>query len=188
MTHDIADERILPAHIESTVDAIAQLHAEHYRQATPLQRVVDLATAKAGRPGFVAAVTVLVAVWVAINVELPRFGHQPWDAPPFFWMQGLVALGALYITLLILATQRREDQLASRREQLTLELSLLSEQKNAKIIALLEELRRDLPMIRNRVDEQAAAMAVPADPQAVFEAISSTQQDVGSEQSETPVQ
>ena len=44
---------------------------------------------------------------------------------------------------LILATQRRENQLAQLREQLNLELAILSEQKTAKVIQLLEESRRD---------------------------------------------
>ena len=78
---------------------------------------------------------------------------------------------ALYVTVLILTTQRREDQLAGYREQLTLELAILGEQKSAKIIALLEEMRRDSPTLRNRVDEEAAAMSVAADPQAVLDAI-----------------
>jgi uncharacterized membrane protein len=61
--------------------------------------------------------------------------------------------------------------LASHHEQLTLELAILSEQKSAKIIALLEELRQDHPEIRNRVDKEAAAMSAPADPHSVLEAI-----------------
>jgi hypothetical protein len=52
---------------------------------------------------------------------------------PFYWMQGAVALAALYMTVFILATQRREDELADRHEQLTLELAMLSEQKAAKL-------------------------------------------------------
>ena len=55
-----------------------------------------------------------------------------------------MGLLALYVTVLILTTQRRDDQLASYREQLTLELAILGEQKSAKIISLLEELRRDI--------------------------------------------
>ena len=78
---------------------------------------------------------------------------------------------ALYVTLFILTTQRRDDELAGYREQLTLELAILSEQKSAKIIALLEEIRRDSPHLRNRLDEEADAMAVAADPQAVLDAI-----------------
>jgi uncharacterized membrane protein len=72
---------------------------------------------------------------------------------------------------LILATQQREYQLAQLREQLTLELAILSEQKTAKVIQLLEESRRDNPLIRNRVDQEAEAMAQPADPQSVLDAI-----------------
>jgi uncharacterized membrane protein len=67
------------------------------------------------------------------------------------------------MVVLILATQRREYQLAQLREQLTLKLAILGEQKTAKVIQLLEESRRDNPLIRNRVDQVAEAMAQPAD-------------------------
>jgi uncharacterized membrane protein len=63
--------------------------------------------------------------------------------------------------------------LASRREQLTLELAIIAERKTAKIIELIEELRRDHPELANRVDHQAAAMSAPADAQAVLDAIES---------------
>jgi uncharacterized membrane protein len=54
---------------------------------------------------------------------------------------------------------------------LTLELAVLTEQKAAKAIALLEELRRDSPHVHDRVDRQADVMAQPADPQMVIDAI-----------------
>lgn len=165
---------ILPAHIEDTVQAIAQLHAAHRARATPLQRVVERATARAGRPSFVALLTVLVVAWIALNTGMVASGRTPLDAPPFFWLQGAVALTALYMTVLILTTQRREDEFAAHREQLTLELAILSDQKSAKIIALLEELRRDDPYIRNREDAEATALSTPADPNAVLEAIQNT--------------
>lgn len=181
---DVPDTPILPAHIEDTVKAIARLHAEHYERATPLQKFVDRLTARAARPEFVAVVTIVVVCWMASNSILMVLGRQPWDQPPFFWMQGVVGLAALYMTLLILATQRREDQLASHREQLTLELGILSEQKSAKMIALLEELRRDQPNVPDRIDREAIAMSEPADPQAVLDAIKDAQQ--GPTSPETP--
>jgi uncharacterized membrane protein len=58
-----------------------------------------------------------------------------------------------------------------------LELAILSEQKTAKIVALLEELRRDSPAIHDRVDEQAEVMARPADPRSVIEAIHETRSE-----------
>ena len=55
------------------------------------------------------------------------FAVRSQQIPPFAWLQGALGLLALYITTLILTTQRREDELASYREQLTLELAILSE-------------------------------------------------------------
>ncbi len=156
------------------MQAIARLHSEHYAQATPLQKLLDTMTAKAGKPAFIVGVSCIVVSWITLNIGLMLLKIAPVDPPPFGWLQGAVALGALYMTALILTTQRREDQLASHREQLTLELAILSEQKAAKIIQLLEELRRDNPLIANRIDHEAEALSMPADPQAVLDAIKDT--------------
>jgi uncharacterized membrane protein len=102
-------------------------------------------------------------------------GSKPVDEPPFFWLQGAVTMTALYMTVFILTTQRREDKLAGLRDQLTLELSILCEQKSAKIISLLEELRRDDPHISDRDDEDADALSTPADPNVVLDALKDTQ-------------
>ncbi len=170
------DTPILPAHIEDTLQAIAKLHADHRQSAGRLQRVVERLTGLIGRPRFIAALTVVVALWVGGNLLAAWTGGASWDPPPFNWLQGGLGLLALYVTVLILTTQRREDQLAGYREQLTLELAILGEQKSAKIIALLEEMRRDSPTLRNRVDEEAAAMAVAADPQTVLDAIKDSEE------------
>jgi uncharacterized membrane protein len=166
-----ADTPILPPHIEETIRAIAKLHADHHEEAGTLQRVVERLTAWIGRPRFIAALTIVVSLWIGCNLVVLLSGSKPWDAPPFNWLQGGFGLLALYVTVLILTTQRRDDQLASYREQLTLELAILGEQKSAKIISLLEELRRDHPHLENRVDREAAVMSVAADPQAVLDAI-----------------
>ncbi len=86
---------ILPAHIEETVQAIARLHSEHYAQATPLQKLLDTLTARAGRPSFIVGVSSGVVAWVALNLSLMLFRVQPFDPPPFVWLQGGVALAAL---------------------------------------------------------------------------------------------
>ena len=171
---DNARTPILPAHIDDTVQAIARLHAEHRSEATTSQRLVERLTAAAGRPRSLIVLTMVMVGWMGMNFAMPALGHKAWDEPPFAWLQGATGVAALYMTILILVTQRREDEIASHREQLTLELGILSEQKAAKLIELLEELRRDLPHVRDRVDEEAAAMSAPADPEAVLTAIKDT--------------
>jgi hypothetical protein len=45
-----------------------------------------------------------------------------------------VSRASLFTVVLILADERRDDQLAQLHEQLNLELAILSEQKTAKVI------------------------------------------------------
>ena len=162
---------LLPAHIEETIRSIARLHAEHHQNTTRLQRVGDRMTAFVARPRFVGVLTVIAVGWVSLNLVAAELGYRPIDPPPFSGLFGVASMASLYIVALILATQRREYQLAQLREQLTLELAILSEQKTAKAIQLLEEARRDDPLIRDRVDQEAEAMAQPADPKSVLKAI-----------------
>ncbi|MGB8299016.1 MAG: hypothetical protein WCG85_26595 [Polyangia bacterium] len=57
------------------------------------------------------------------------------------------------------------------RSHLDLQVNLLAEHKVAKLIALVEELRRDLPMVRDRIDREADAMQEAVDPNAVIEVL-----------------
>ena len=67
-----------------------------------------------------------------------------------------------------------DDLLTQRPQLLNLELTILSEQKIAKVVALLEELRHDSPHLRNRIDELAKGMARPTDPQSMINATKET--------------
>jgi uncharacterized membrane protein len=154
----------IPPHVAEIVQAIALLHAEHHRKSTLAERVVDLATASVGRPGFILALVAVVIAWVLFNLGLLHRGILPPDPPPFGWM-GLVLTGAaLLIATMILASQRRADRFANLREQMSLEATLLTEQMTRKIIELLEALRRDSPEIPDREDIEANQMASKADP------------------------
>ncbi|MDE3174751.1 MAG: DUF1003 domain-containing protein [Pseudomonadota bacterium] len=168
---------IPPIHIEETIRAIARLHAEHHASATRHQRAVDGVTSALSRPNFIVYLTGLTSAWMVGNAAVPLLGFTAIDPPPFAGLTGAVSLTALYFVVMILTTQRRDDGLGRRRELLTLELAILSEQKTAKIVALLEELRRDSPTICNRVDEQANVMARPVDPRSVIEAIQETRSE-----------
>ena len=76
----------------------------------------------------------------------------------------------MFVVMLVLVAQKHEDELNAHRDTLTLELAILSEHKIAKVIELLEELRRDSPHVQDRVDRQADQMAQPADAASVLAA------------------
>lgn len=152
-------------------ETTAHLRDVHHQDASPLQHRLDQVTSVIGSPGFVALLVLAIGLWIAGNLVTAALGWVPLDPPPFAWMEMVTAAGALVIACLILTTQRREDRLADHRSQLMLELAIANDQKIAKIIELIEESRRDNPSISNRVDAEAATMAMPSNPAEVLEVI-----------------
>lgn len=149
-------------HLEETVESVARLHREHDRRATPLQRIIDATTGGLGRPIAPLVLMGVVALWALFAAWR---GGGAVDQPAFAWLELAATVAAFLVSILILVTQRREDQLADRRAQLTLEVALLADRRSAKIIQLLEELRRDQPDVADRVDAESDEMAKPADPE-----------------------
>lgn len=169
----------VPPQIEGTARAIAEAHADHHRQAPPLQRAVSKITAALGRPGFVLVLTSMILVWVGANLTVIRMGWDPWDPPPFTKLTGAASLVALYTTVLILATQRHDDELARKRKMLTLEIAILTKQKSAKIIKMLDQIRQDSPHLADRSDVQTQIMSDSADPHLILDALKDAHQSGG---------
>jgi uncharacterized membrane protein len=71
----------------------------------------------------------------------------------------------------VLIRQNRMSRLADRHAHLDLQVNLLTEEKSSKIIALLEELRHDMPGVRDKPDREADELAQSADARAVLSAI-----------------
>jgi uncharacterized membrane protein len=164
----------VPHHVTRSVETLATIHVQAHRKVGRHQRAVEVLTATIGRPQTVYVITAIVAGWVAYNVLAPLLSHGGWprlDAPPFFWLQGALCAASLLVTTMVLTTQNRQTRHTEQHAQLDLQVNLLAEQKIAKIVDLLEELRRDMPAVRNRVDPLADAMMEAVDPHAVMSAL-----------------
>lgn len=153
--------------VSQKVDAIADIHYAGEQRITRHQRFVEAITYHLGQPRTLYVLLPLGASWVCLNTLTP----VRWDPPPFFWLQGMVTLLGLLTTTVILITQNRWLRRADRRAQLDLHINLLAEEKIAKLVALIEELRRDLPSVQNRDDPEAVAMAQGTDALEVLEQI-----------------
>src|SRR6266700_3830954 len=89
--------------------------------------------------------------------------HLARNVETIYLLQGGIGLCSLLMTIMILTSQNRQVKHAEQRAQLDLQVNLGAEQKIAKLIQLVEELRRDLPNVRNRVDPIADAMTKEVD-------------------------
>lgn len=164
----------LPDHIGQNIEAIVALQTNAHRNISRHQRVVETATNFFSRPAFLYGILLVTALWMLPNSLPRRFGFRQFDPPPFYWLQGAVGFSALLMTTGVLIKQERQEKLAEQRAQLSLQLNLISEQKIAKLIALVEELRCDLPNVKNRYDPEAQEMQQAADPQIVMNVLEDT--------------
>lgn len=122
-----------------------------------------------GQPRTVVAVLLAVLLWVGLNLGIAALGHRPPDPPPFYWLETVCGVAALVTTLTVLTASNRLLETDEARSRLHLQISLLAERKAAKVVQLLEELRRDLPQVPNRADREAEEAMLPTNPHRVAE-------------------
>lgn len=156
------------------VAAVVAIHVNAEKSMSAHQRLVERVTAQIAKPRTAIALITVASLWMLANVVAPHLGRAPWDPLPFFWLQGAVGAYASLVTTIVLATQNRQQAKAEQQAYLELQVNLAAEKKTAKVIELLEELRRDMPSVPSRVDHQAAAMACAVDPQALMHAFKET--------------
>jgi uncharacterized membrane protein len=153
------------------IEAVQDFYTREEQKISRSQRILERISNFVGQPVFIGFILVFVAVWMVANVVLRRLGMAEFDPPPFSWLQGIVGLGALLTATVVLTKQNRLAKLAEQRAHLDLKVTLLTEQKTAKLIDLLEELRRDLPNVSNRHDPEAAALKQSMNPDLVLAAL-----------------
>jgi uncharacterized membrane protein len=157
----------LPEPIIKNIETIALLEAEQGQSIPPHQQILERVAAVCGQPRFLYGQIIFFTVWWICS-ELVRIGRLNWEIPSFNLHEEGLDVASLLISTGVLIYQTRQDRLAEERSHLTLQLNLLTEQKIAKLIALVEELRIDLPNVRNRQDIEAEEMQKIADPQALL--------------------
>jgi uncharacterized membrane protein len=156
--------------VDETVESIAQLEQRALEELSSHQRWIERVTAAIGQPRTVYIVALFLIGWIGANLLL-RTAGKAFDPPPFPWLQGIVSLSALFMTIFILTTGNRLAQHDLRHDRLDLQINLLTERKISKVIEMLEAMRRDSPGIPDRHDPQASVMRNAIDPHEVVRAL-----------------
>lgn len=157
--------------ISQNIEAVLDFYAREDQKISHSQRIMERISHFIGQPVFLGITLLFVALWILVNVVLRQSGMVELDPAPFFWLQGIVGLGALLTAIVVLSKQNRLARLEEQRAHLDLKVNLLTEQKTAKLIDLLEELRRDLPNVRDRHDAEAVTLQKSMNPELVLAAL-----------------
>jgi uncharacterized membrane protein len=148
--------------VAQNISDIVALETEELEKSSRPQRWLEAVSRKIARPGYLVGVLIFGVGWIVLNLK-PWFSRPPFDPPPFAWLQGLLAFIALLTTTIVLIGQGRQIKLSEQRAHLDLQINLLTEQKVSKLIHLIEELRIDLPGVRDRLDVHASQLKKPTD-------------------------
>lgn len=157
--------------ISQNIEAVLDFYIREDQKVSHSQRFLERISLFIGQPVFLGIILLFVALWILANNIVRHIRLTEFDPAPYFWLQGILGLGALLTTTVVLIKQNRLDKLADQRAHLDLKVTLLTEQKAAKLIDLLEELRRDLPNVINRHDPEAAALKQSMNPDRVLAAL-----------------
>lgn len=161
----------IPQVVSENIETIAEFCALHEMRKSRPQTMIEQFSIVVGSPGYIIASVVFIVLWVSYNLLAGRFEAPVIDEPPFFWLQGIIAVNAFIISTTVLIRQNHAAKLAEHNAHLDLQINLLTEKKSSKIIELLEELRRATPNAPQTPDEEAEELQVPANTRAVLSAI-----------------
>lgn len=157
--------------ISQNIEAVLEFYAREEQKISRSQRILERISGFVGQPVFLGLILLFVALWMLANALLRQFGMAEFDTAPYFWLQGIVGLGALLTATAVLSKQNRLAKLEEQRAHLDLKVTLLTERKVAKLIDLLEELRRDLPNVKDRHDAEAVELRQSMNPDLVLAAL-----------------
>ena len=160
-----------PGQIRENISAVYEFYTREEERISWSQRIVENASRIVGKPMFLGVILMFVVCWIVTNSVPVQLGFIHFDPAPFPILQGVVTLLALLTTMVVLSKQNRLARLAERREHLDLKVALLTEQKVTKLIDLMEELRRDMPNVKDRHDPDAAQLQQAMNPEQVLAAL-----------------
>jgi uncharacterized membrane protein len=126
------------------IETIGQLEEAAEQSKTAADRLADKITRFAGSMQFVYLHVAWFAVWILFNTA--PFVPESWriDSFPFTFLTFVVSLEAIFLSTFILITQNHEERLMEKRNLLDLQINLLSEQENSKMLLMLETIQKRL--------------------------------------------
>jgi uncharacterized membrane protein len=126
------------------VASIQKLEAAALAHRSRFDLVADSVATFAGSATFLALHVVGFALWIALNAT-PGLRH--FDPFPFTFLTLVVSLEAIFLSAFILISQNRAARVSERRNQLDLQINLLTEQENTRMLKLLGAIATKLDVV-----------------------------------------
>jgi uncharacterized membrane protein len=120
---------------QRNVEVISNLEAAAKEERTRSDLVAETIANFCGSMIFVWVHVVWFGIWILINV-MPGIKHV--DPFPFTFLTLVVSLEAIFLSTFILISQNHDTKISERRNHLDLQINLLSEQENTRMLGMLQ--------------------------------------------------
>ncbi len=157
----------LPDAVIKNIEKVIGLQVDQERNVPLHERILVKVAIAFGRPQFLYCQMLFFVIWW-LSSRLIEADWVNWNIPILSLANQGIDVSSLLIATGVLVRQTRQDKISEQRSHLVLQINLLNEQKIAKVIELLEELRTDLPTVKKRYDWEASEMQKSTDPQVVL--------------------
>lgn len=120
------------------------------------ERLADNLSAVFGSVEFILLNVLWFGGWIAWNTGMIP-GAVPFDPFPFGLLTTAVSLEAIFLSLFILVSQNRASKVEDVREEVDLNINLLTEQEVTKLLHMVDDIHRYLKLNTKR-DHQLEAL------------------------------
>ena len=131
----------MPLSNKKSSHIIKSFEAKALKKRPPIQKLADLLTTSFGTVWFLLINIAFFVTWMMVNTgkisSIPVF-----DPYPFVLLITFVSLEAIILAIIVLISQNRESQIGNLRDELQLQVELISEKEISKVLLLLQEIIR----------------------------------------------
>ena len=168
----------IEAQTEQNVQKILEIERNHMEGRTFGERFAKWIANFSGSTWFAIVNLVWFIGWIGFNVLFPDDAFDPY---PFTFLTLVVSLEAIFLSIFILIAQNQETRLTEHRDHLDLQINLLAEQENTKMLEILEAIANKVGV---RADDEAMqALKETAEPEKLAQQITiAEEKTLGEEQ------
>jgi uncharacterized membrane protein len=123
---------------QENVEKVLALERGAKANCSVSDRIAERITRFCGSMSFVVLHVLWYGSWIAANVLLPDSSR--FDPYPFSFLTLIVSLEAIFLATFIMISQNRQSLISERRSHMDLQIDMLAEQENTKMLELLEKI------------------------------------------------
>ena len=147
-----------PSPVQDNIRAISELQRSFQNEKTLVDRIASAIAAFSGSFLFVAVHFVLITLWFIVNTAHIA-GIKHFDPYPFILLCMVVSVEGVLLSTFVLMKQNLMQRRSDNRDQMNLQIDLLSEKEVTKTLQLLRAICRKLDIKDASLDAELEDMA-----------------------------